>query len=79
MNLSAVSPRRATRDRVRLDQHDIDAGFREMQRCRQTGEAAADDYDVGLSRSVEQRILRDFRRREFEEGRRKRVRHSERT
>ena len=61
-----------------LDQHHVGAGLGQMEGGRQTGEAAADDADVGAARAVERRVF--AARRRLAAGRRtgagKRTSHS---
>ena len=62
-HLSVVASRGAPARLHGLDDGDIDAGFAQMQRGRQSGETAADDDDVGLRRPDELRQLGTWRRR----------------
>ena len=54
--LAAVAPRGSPADAVRLEENDRIAALGERQRRGDTGEAAADDADVGLVPSLETRI-----------------------
>ena len=47
VNLPAVAARRTEGDGLSLDQDGARAGIHQMQRCRQSGETAADDADIG--------------------------------
>jgi hypothetical protein len=55
MELPAVPPARSPSDALRLDEHDVDAPLREMQRRRQPRIPAADDHDIGTSVALEPR------------------------
>src|SRR5271165_7027084 len=45
--LAAAAPRCSVADLVRLEQGDFEASFRQVQRRRASGDAAADDANVG--------------------------------
>ncbi len=65
VSLAAVAPRCPPGEPGLLEQYDFDAAFREMQRCRQTGEAAADDTNLGAAITLDPRgrhLLRNGRR-----------------
>ncbi len=62
-HLPAVPPRGPPADALRLEQHHVETGLRQMQRRREPGVAAADHADIGLLRPLKRRKGRELRRR----------------
>jgi hypothetical protein len=67
-HLAAIAPGCAVAEFRLLDQHDIDAGLRQIGRRRQAGEAAADDRHVAAPVAVERRIVRPLSGRRLVPG-----------